>query len=71
MRQQQISLSEYQIPNSATMEVQVIADIIALPETLIEAERIITPDIFTEDRCREAYNTLRVMSREGMTIDLP
>lgn len=71
MRQQQISLSEYQIPSSTTMEVQVIADIIALPETLIEAERIITPDIFTEDRCREAYNTLRAMSREGMTIDLP
>lgn len=71
MRHQQTSLSEYQIPNSTTMELQVIADIIALPETLIEAERIITPDIFAEDRCREAYNTLRAMSKEGMTIDLP
>lgn len=71
MRQQQTSLSEYQIPNSTAMEIQVIADIISLPETLIEAERLITPDLFTEDRCREAYATLRSMAKEGMTIDLP
>ena len=70
-RQQITTLSEYPIPNSSTMEIQVISDIVALPETLIEAERTITPEMFTDDRCRAAYVALRTMAKEGMRIDLP
>lgn len=70
-RQHVTTLSEYQLPNSSAMEVQVIADIVSLPETLIEAERIITIDMFTDDRCRDAFNALKGMVKEGLTIDLP
>lgn len=70
-RQQLTTLSEYPILDSLSMEIQIIADIISLPETLIDAERIITSDMFTDNRCREAYNTLRQMAKDGMKIDLP
>ena len=59
------------MPDSLSMEIQVIADIISLPDTLMDAERIINADMFTDDRCRVAFNTLREMAKEGMVIDLP
>jgi replicative DNA helicase len=65
------TISEYPIPDSLSTEMQVIADIVAFPETLIEAERLITPQMFTDEKCREAYETLRAMAKEGMVIDLP
>ena len=65
------TISEYPLPDSLSTEMQVIADIISLPETLMEAERIITPSMFSDDRCRDAFNALRAMSHEGMIIDLP
>lgn len=70
-KQQVTALSDYPIPDSLTTEIQIIADIISLPETLMEAERIITSDMFVDERCREAYGALRSMVKEGMTIDLP
>lgn len=65
------TISEYPLPDSLSSEIQVIADIISMPETLIEAERVIAPDMFSDDRCREAYISLRTISQEGMIIDLP
>ena len=71
MKRVETSISEYPMPDSLSTEIQVIADIISLPETLIEAERIITPQMFSDDKCRDAYNALRAMVKEGMVIDLP
>lgn len=65
------SISEFPFPNSQATEIQVIADIISLPETLMDAERTITEDMFTDDQCKVAYATLRTMAKEGMVIDLP
>jgi replicative DNA helicase len=65
------SISEYKLPDSLSTELQILADIITLPETLKEAERVITPDMFSDDRCRDAYNALRDMAKQGMIIDLP
>lgn len=65
------SISEYPVPDSLSTEIQVIADIISLPDTLVESERIIAPAMFTDDRCRDAYETLRKMAKDGMMIDLP
>lgn len=65
------SISEYKLPDSLSTELQILADIITLPETLKEAERVITPDMFSDDRCREAYNALKDMVKQGMAIDLP
>ena len=65
------SISEYPLPDSLSTEIQIIADIISLPETLIEAERIITLDMFSDEKCRDAFSALRGMAKEGMIIDLP
>ena len=65
------TLSEFPLPDSLSTEMQVIADIISLPDTLMEAERTITPSMFSDDRCRDAFNALRDMTHEGMIIDLP
>ena len=71
MKRVETSISEYPMPDSLSTEIQIIADIISLPETLMEAERIMTPEMFTDDKCRDAYNALRAMVKEGMVIDLP
>ena len=65
------TLSEFQLPDTLTTEMQIVADIISLPETIREAERVVTPEMFQDDKCRDAYNALRSMAKEGMTIDLP
>lgn len=70
-QQQSLSISEYPLPDSLSTEIQVIADIISLPDTLMDAERTITPDMFTDDRCRDAYDAIRTMAKNGMVIDLP
>lgn len=71
MKQYTTTISDYPIPNSHSTEIQIIADIITLPETLMEAERIITPSMFSDDTCRDAYIALQKMSKQGMIIDLP
>ena len=65
------TLSEFPIPDTLSTEVQVIADIIAHPDTLMEAERIVTEDMFTSGDCKDAFNALRQMAKEGLVIDLP
>ena len=70
-QQQTITISEYPLPDSYSTEIQIISDIISLPETMVDAERMISPDMFSDEKCRDAYNTLRGMTKEGMTIDLP
>lgn len=71
MKRQETTISEYPIPDSLSTEIQVLADIISLPETLTEAERVITPSMFSDEKCRDAYNTLRTMAKDGAVIDLP
>ena len=70
-RQVVTTISEFPLPDSLSTEMQVIADIIALPETLMEAKRTISLDMFSDDKCRDAFEALRTMSQEGMIIDLP
>lgn len=70
-QQNTITISEYPLPDSLSTEIQIIADIISLPETLVDAERTISPDMFTDDKCRDAYHALKGMAKDGMTIDLP
>lgn len=70
-RQLNTTISEYPLPDSLSTEIQVIADIISVPETLMDAERILTPEMFTDNRCKDAFLALKTMSNEGMQIDLP
>lgn len=70
MKNYTTSISEYPLPDSLSTEIQIIADIITHPSTMVDAERIITPDMFSDDKCRDAYKSLRCMSRDGLEIDL-
>lgn len=65
------TISDYPLPYSMSTELQIIADIISLPETLIDAERMISPEMFADDQSREAYEVLLKMNKDGMVIDLP
>lgn len=71
MKQHIHTMSEFPLPDSLPTEMQVIADIISLPGTLGDAERTITPEMFSDERCRNAYITMRAMAKDGMLIDLP
>lgn len=70
-QQNTITISEYPLPDSLSTEIQIIADIISIPETLVDAERILSLDMFSDDKCRDAFNALKGMAKDGMTIDLP
>lgn len=70
-RQLTTTISDYPLPDSLPTEIQIIADIISQPDTISEAERVLTPEMFTDDACRDAYNALRAMVKDGMVIDLP
>ena len=70
-KQLNVTLNEFPLPDSWTTEMQVIADIVSLPETLMEAERTITPSMFTDEKCRKAFISLRAMAKEGLVIDMP
>ena len=65
------TLSEYPLPQSDGLEMQIIADIISHPDLISEADRIITHDMFNNHDCHSAWMALKKMLREGMTIDLP
>jgi replicative DNA helicase len=65
------TLNEHPVPDTLSLEMQIIADIISAPECLMEAEKIIDSRVFTDERCRKAWETLKQMEKDGMTIDLP
>lgn len=65
------TLNEYPVPESLSLEMQVIADVISLPECIMEAGKIIDSSSFTDDRCRSAWEALKQMAKDGMAIDLP
>ena len=71
MAKQQTTFSEYPLPDSLSAEIQAIADIISLPESLQEAQRILRPSMFSDEGCKAAYEALLKMGKDGMIIDLP
>ena len=71
MRQNVTTIERYPIPETHSTEIQVLADMIAFPESVIEASRILTADMFDDEKCRQAFLVLIAMPREGMVIDLP
>lgn len=65
-----IKLSDIPLPQTEYLEAQAIADIVFLPETLLEAEKILTEDHFSDNKCRDAWVALKKLALEGKTIDL-
>lgn len=64
------SLNDYQITQTLGMELQVIADIVSQPDTLLEAQRILRDEMFSDSKCKDAWQALRQMAKDGMEIDL-
>ena len=65
------TIEQYPVPDTLSTEIQVLADMVAVPESVMEASRILTPDMFDEEKCRNAFSTIVAMPRDGMVIDLP
>lgn len=68
---QETTLQGYPLPNSDSLEIQVIADLIVQPETVMEAERIMTEEMFNLQETKDAWSIIKTMSKEGKVIDLP
>ena len=66
-----MTISDFPLPDSLSTEIQVLSDIISLPDTLMDAERILSAEVFTDDRCRDGFIALKEMAKDGMVIDLP
>ena len=71
MKQNITTIEQYPVPETLSTEIQVLADMIAFPESVMEASRILTPDMFDDEKCRNAFSVLIAMPKEGMVIDLP
>lgn len=70
-KQQTVTMDNFPLPDSLSTEIQVIADLVSVPESIAEASRILTPDMFDDERCRNAFLALKKMSEDRMVIDLP
>lgn len=44
---------------------------VSLPETVMDATRMLTAEMFSDDQCREAYAAIAKMYKDGQTVDLP
>ena len=71
MKQNITTIEQYPVPETLSTEIQVLADMIAFPESVMEASRILTPDMFDDEKSRNAFSVLIAMPKEGMVIDLP
>lgn len=71
MKPQVTTISDFPLPDSLSLEMQVIADIVTFPHMLIEAERLVSEDIFVNEECKNAWNVIRNMAKRGQVIDLP
>lgn len=71
MKQNITTIEQYPVPETLSTEIQVLADMIAFPESVMEASRILTPDMFDDEKCRSAFSVLLSMPKEGLIIDLP
>lgn len=66
----QLSIAEFPVPDTTQDEKRVIADIITSPEIITDARGILTPEMFSDTDCREAYLTLLGMADKREAIDL-
>ena len=66
----QISIADFPVPNTMEDEMRVIADIVTSPEIVTDARGALTPEMFSDIECQNAYLTLLAMSDKRERIDL-
>lgn len=64
------ALLDYPFPSSTEIEQQIIADLVAAPDILPEAQRIISANLFSDTDCRNAWFVLCQMQDKHESIDL-
>ena len=64
------SIAEFPVPNTVEDERRVIADIVTSPEIVTDARGVLTPEMFSDIECQNAYLTLLAMSDKRENIDL-
>lgn len=65
-----LSIAEFPVPETSQIEKRVLADIITSPEIITDARSILTPEMFSDADCRNAYTTLLGMADKREDIDL-
>ena len=72
MREQPIekSITEYRLPQSASLEQQVLADAVASPEVIGEMMHYIDTDSFTSGDRRSIWNAVADAYVKGQTVDM-
>ncbi len=65
-----MTLADFPFPSSIDIEKQVIADLVNSPETIVEARRIIRPEMFSDEGCSIAWKVLCEMDDKRQSIDL-
>lgn len=65
----QISIAEYPVPETSSIELQVIADIVST-QSLMQYAGGISEEHFATEDCRNAWRILKQMSESNKTIDL-
>ncbi|MBO7322013.1 MAG: hypothetical protein J6U51_00300, partial [Bacteroidales bacterium] len=66
---QETTLKDYPIPQSDGLEIQIIADLLVLPETIVQAEQLINEDMFDFPDAQDAWRVIKTMAKEGKVID--
>lgn len=65
-----LSIAEFPVPDTSQIEKRVLADIITSPEIITDARSVLTPEMFSDADCRNAYTTLLGMADKREDIDL-
>ena len=65
-----LHLSDFPMPSTTDIELQVIADLVTAPEEMQDARGIIKPEMFSDEQCLHAWNTLCALEDSHQAIDL-
>ena len=65
-----ISIREFSLPDSKDLEQQLLSDLIASPDAMVEVARYVTEEAFTTDQRRKIWRTISGMFNRGESIDM-
>lgn len=64
------TLAEFPFPTNTEAEKVAVMGLISNPQSIVEAKRLLTADMFFDDLCKRAYASIVKMFDNGSTIDM-
>ena len=64
------TLAEFPFPTNTEAERVAVMGLISNPQSIVEAKRLLTADMFFDDCCKRAYESIVRMFDNGSTIDM-